>query len=77
MQFIIRLLLVILFAWFFYEGISGLVGDSGGINQRRMALAVGAIALGVVFVVIRQKGHDKRREKRSKRYGLSINKESD
>jgi|GEM_PF-2412511 len=77
MQFIIRLLLVILFAWFFYEGISGLVGDSGAINQRRIALAVGAIALGVVFVVIRQKGHDKRREKRRKRYDLSINKETD
>ena len=77
MQLIVRLFLVILFAWFFYEGISGLVGDSGGINQRRMALAAGAIALGVVFVVIRQKGHEKRREKRRKRSNSSVNKKSE
>lgn len=64
MQNILRVLLVLLFGWLFYEGVSGLVGDSGGISQRRIGLAIGAIALGVGFIVIRQKGHDKRREKR-------------
>jgi len=64
MQNVLRILLVFLFAWIFYEGVSGLVGDSGNINQRRIGLALGAIALGVGFVVIRQKGHEKRREKR-------------
>lgn len=58
----VRLILVFAFAWVFYEGVSGLVGDSGGINYRRIGMVFGAIALGTGFVALRQRGHDKRRE---------------
>jgi len=62
MSNLVRIVLILVFAWVFYEGVSGLVGDAGGINKRRIGLAIGAIALGAGFVVLRQKGHEKRHE---------------